>query len=116
MEDGRVLVLVRGHGRGRTSGVAVDDRRANIFEVRGRKVVKLTIYAGRDRASPTSAWRMARRRRLRPLRRSCWRGIRCRRPQLRRITAFAPVEVERLLADDFAGHVMCPIRAQRRSE
>ena len=50
MEDGRVLVLVRGHGRGRTSGAAVDDRSANIFEVRGRKVVKLTIYAGRDRA------------------------------------------------------------------
>ena len=49
-EDGRVLVLVRGHGRGRTSGAAVDDRSANIFEVRGRKVVKLTIYADRDRA------------------------------------------------------------------
>jgi hypothetical protein len=50
MEDGRVLVLVRSHGRGGTSGAAVGDRSANIFEVRGGKVVKLTIYAERERA------------------------------------------------------------------
>ena len=49
-EDGRVLVLVRGHGRGRSSGAPVEDRSANVFEIRSGKVAKLTVYANRANA------------------------------------------------------------------
>jgi ketosteroid isomerase-like protein len=49
-EDGRVLVLVRGHGRGITSGAAVEDRSANVIEIRDGKVTRLAIYNDRDRA------------------------------------------------------------------
>ena len=50
MEDGRVLVLVRGHGRGRSSGAPVEDRSADVFEIRSGKVAKLTVYANRANA------------------------------------------------------------------
>jgi hypothetical protein len=45
-----VLVFVRSHGRGRTSRTVVDQRAANVFEIRHGKVVKLAVYNDRDRA------------------------------------------------------------------
>jgi ketosteroid isomerase-like protein len=50
LSDGRVLVLVRGHGRSKTSTVEVVDRSANVFDIRGGRVTRLTIYNSRDRA------------------------------------------------------------------
>jgi ketosteroid isomerase-like protein len=51
--DDRVLALVVLTGRGRTSGVdmrEVGARGANVFEIRGGKVIKLTLYWDRERA------------------------------------------------------------------
>jgi ketosteroid isomerase-like protein len=50
LSDGRVLVLVRGHGRSKTSTVEVVDRSANVFDIRGGRVTRLTIFNSRDRA------------------------------------------------------------------
>jgi ketosteroid isomerase-like protein len=53
LDGERVLVLMRHGGRGKTSGVAVEqlDRRgANLFDLRDGKVVRLTLYWDPDRA------------------------------------------------------------------
>jgi len=53
LDEERVLVLMRHGGRGKTSGVAVeqlDQRGANLFDLRDGKVVRLTLYWHRDRA------------------------------------------------------------------
>jgi ketosteroid isomerase-like protein len=46
----RVLVLPRGFGRGRLSGVPVSSRGAEVFEVRDGKVTRIVVYSDRDRA------------------------------------------------------------------
>jgi ketosteroid isomerase-like protein len=47
----RILVLVRNSGRGRTSGLEVDQRSvANLFQLRDGKVTRLVIYWERERA------------------------------------------------------------------
>ena len=50
LNDGRVLVLMRGLGRGKTTGMEVDHRGATVFRIRGGKVSSLVIYWERDRA------------------------------------------------------------------
>ena len=53
LDDGRVLVLYRLTGHGRTSGVDLGQMRAqgaSIFSVREGKVSKLVSYLDRDRA------------------------------------------------------------------
>jgi ketosteroid isomerase-like protein len=53
LDEERVLVLVRAAGRGKTSGVELDQigaRGAQVFQVRDRKVIKLVSYLDRDRA------------------------------------------------------------------
>jgi len=49
----RVLVLIVGSGRGKTSGIAAEQIRArgvNLFYLRNGKVAKLVVYFNRDRA------------------------------------------------------------------
>jgi ketosteroid isomerase-like protein len=49
----RVLVLVRRHGRGKTSGLELGEIEAggaHVFHLRGGKVVQLTLYWDRNRA------------------------------------------------------------------
>ena len=46
----RVLVLTRLSGRGKTSGVQIDDRGAELFEMHGGKVTRIVVYFERDRA------------------------------------------------------------------
>jgi uncharacterized protein len=46
-----VVVLVTYHGRGRGSGVEVRQPGAHVFELRDGKVVRLEIFADRDRAT-----------------------------------------------------------------
>lgn len=53
LDDGRVLVLTTNTGRGKTSGLELGEMRtqgANLFEVHGGKVTRLTLYWDRDRA------------------------------------------------------------------
>ena len=51
VDPNRILVLVHDSGRGRTSGLVLDDRTvANYFEIRGGKVTRLALYWSRDRA------------------------------------------------------------------
>ncbi len=50
MDDGSVLVVCRMRGRGKGSRVEVDQRRASLFHVRDRKVIRLALYWDRDRA------------------------------------------------------------------
>ncbi len=50
LDDGSVLVLSRMKGRGKGSGVEVDQRRASLVHVRGDKVIRLALYWDRDRA------------------------------------------------------------------
>jgi ketosteroid isomerase-like protein len=54
IDDERVLVLVGGRGRFKTSGLSVDEvaghRAAHIFHVRDGKVVKLVAYWDPERA------------------------------------------------------------------
>ena len=45
-----VLVLGRGFGRGKLSGVPVSARNAEVFEVHEGKVTKIVVYYERDRA------------------------------------------------------------------
>ncbi len=47
----QVVVLVTYHGRGRGSGVEVRQPGAHVFELRDGKVVRLEIFADRDRAT-----------------------------------------------------------------
>jgi ketosteroid isomerase-like protein len=46
----RVLVLTHGVGRGKRSGVPVDARGAEVFEVHDGKVIRIVVYNDRDRA------------------------------------------------------------------
>jgi ketosteroid isomerase-like protein len=49
--DERILVLVRNSGRGRVSGLELDQRSgANLFELHDGMVVRLVIYLERDHA------------------------------------------------------------------
>jgi len=50
LDDERVLVLGRMRGTGRLSGTSIDTETVNLFHVRDRKVVRLVLYANRDRA------------------------------------------------------------------
>jgi ketosteroid isomerase-like protein len=53
LKDERVLVFVRNSGRGRRSGVDVQQiaaKAANVLHIRGGKVVRVVIYGDRDRA------------------------------------------------------------------
>ena len=51
VDDTRILVLVHNRGRGRTSGLALDERSvANFFEVGGGKVLRLVLYWDRNHA------------------------------------------------------------------
>ena len=53
LDDERVLVLTHNTGRGRTSGLQLDEiatRGANVLHVRGGKVARLALYFDRDRA------------------------------------------------------------------
>jgi 2-(1,2-epoxy-1,2-dihydrophenyl)acetyl-CoA isomerase len=50
LDDGRVLVLGRMGGRGKTSGVDVETEFANLLEVRDGAVVALTLYSNRRHA------------------------------------------------------------------
>jgi ketosteroid isomerase-like protein len=47
---GRVLVLVRGFARGKTSGVEVENLNANVLTISDGKVTRLASYSDRDRA------------------------------------------------------------------
>jgi ketosteroid isomerase-like protein len=58
LEDGRVLALHRFSGRGRSSGLPVDESTAEcaaLFEFRGGKVSKLTHYFDRARGLEAAA-------------------------------------------------------------
>jgi ketosteroid isomerase-like protein len=53
LDSERILVLVHMSGRGRTSGLKVEQlgaKGANLFHVRGGKVTKLVLYGDRERA------------------------------------------------------------------
>jgi ketosteroid isomerase-like protein len=50
LDDERVLVLMRGHGLGKTSGLKVAHTGANVFSIREGKVTSLVIYWDRRRA------------------------------------------------------------------
>jgi ketosteroid isomerase-like protein len=53
LDDDRVLVLVHNTGRGRRSGVEaaqIAAKAANVFHIRGGKVVRFVIYNDWDRA------------------------------------------------------------------
>jgi hypothetical protein len=53
LDDERVLVLPRGGGRGKASGLDVDQmwaKGANLFHVRGGKVTRLVVSFDRERA------------------------------------------------------------------
>jgi ketosteroid isomerase-like protein len=51
LDSERVLVLVRNSGRGRTSGLELEQRSvANLFQLRAGKVTRLVIYYDRKRA------------------------------------------------------------------
>jgi ketosteroid isomerase-like protein len=53
LDGDRVLVLILGSGRGRTSGLGAEQMRAkgvNLFSIRDGKVVRLVVYFNRDYA------------------------------------------------------------------
>jgi ketosteroid isomerase-like protein len=51
VDDHRILVFVLNTGRGRTSGLQLEQRSvANSFEIRSGKVTKLVLYWDRERA------------------------------------------------------------------
>ena len=55
LDDGRVLVFVHNHGRGRASGMEVDQlmgtgEGANVWVIRDGKVAKVAMYWDRARA------------------------------------------------------------------
>jgi ketosteroid isomerase-like protein len=53
LDGERVLALTRGSGRGRTSGLEIEQlgaKTANVFHVREGRVTRLVIYSDRDRA------------------------------------------------------------------
>ncbi|HEV3284260.1 MAG TPA: nuclear transport factor 2 family protein [Solirubrobacteraceae bacterium] len=51
LDSERILVLVRNSGRGRTSGVELEQRSvANLFHLRGGKVTRVVVYLDRGLA------------------------------------------------------------------
>ena len=50
LDAGRVLVLTRVSGRGKTSGVQIGDLGAELFETHDGKVTRIVTYFDRDRA------------------------------------------------------------------
>jgi len=50
LDDDRVLVLTRGSGRGKRSGLSISHREAEVFEIHDGKVTRLVVYHDRDRA------------------------------------------------------------------
>ena len=50
LEEERVLVLLVSTARGKTSGVEIEQMRANLFHIRGGKVTRLLHYWSRERA------------------------------------------------------------------
>jgi ketosteroid isomerase-like protein len=54
LDDGRVLVLMHNEGRGKGSGITISEaiaaKSANLFELRGGRVTRLTIYWNREEA------------------------------------------------------------------
>jgi ketosteroid isomerase-like protein len=50
LDDERVLVTGRIRGRGKASGVEVEKRFANLFELREGRVARLVLYIDPDRA------------------------------------------------------------------
>src|SRR5271166_3571083 len=51
LDSERILVLVHNSGRGRTSGLELEQRSvANLFEIRDGKVTRLVVYLDRDLA------------------------------------------------------------------
>jgi hypothetical protein len=53
LDDERLLVLFRLSGRGKTSGLALEEIRptgAHLFRIRGDKVAKLVVYFDRENA------------------------------------------------------------------
>jgi ketosteroid isomerase-like protein len=50
LDDGRVLVLYRIRGRGKGSGVEVDQSRASLFDIDKGKVTRVVSYWDPDRA------------------------------------------------------------------
>ena len=50
LDGQRVLVLLHTTARGKTSGVEIDQMRANLFHIRGGKVTRIVAYWDRDRA------------------------------------------------------------------
>jgi ketosteroid isomerase-like protein len=53
LDDGRVVVLMRHGGRGKTSGVEVEDMMksgVNVFDIRDGTVVRLALYWDREHA------------------------------------------------------------------
>ena len=50
LDSERVLVLTRQSGRGKSSGVEIEQLRATVFHLRGGKVTRRVNYWDRDRA------------------------------------------------------------------
>lgn len=50
LDDERVRVLVRGAGRGKSSGAPIQHHGATLFHVRSGKVVRLVAYPEGERA------------------------------------------------------------------
>ncbi len=50
LDEERILVLTRRGGRGKASGLAVSEPAANLFHIRGGRVVQLVFYWDRDNA------------------------------------------------------------------
>jgi ketosteroid isomerase-like protein len=51
IDDDRILVLVRNSGRGRVSGLEIEERSvANLFHCRGGKVTRIVVYLDRQLA------------------------------------------------------------------
>lgn len=53
LDEERVLVLLHNHGRGKTSGVSVDEiaaKSANVVHLREGRVTRLVLYWDRERA------------------------------------------------------------------
>jgi ketosteroid isomerase-like protein len=46
----RVLVVASHHGEGRSSGATVRGKTAYLYRLRGKKIVNVEIYPGRDQA------------------------------------------------------------------
>ena len=48
--DSVVVVVVRMHARGRTSGVTLEESISHVWRVRDGRALTLTVYSGRDEA------------------------------------------------------------------